>query len=359
MARHSSWFELSGLKSTILSWPVYTVPMSSPSYAKGLQTPLVKMTLSEALAKTAARFPLNCGMRISPRLVIVGGLLGCAAFSQDVPEFRSQVELVTIPCTVVDAVGAPVNSLQREDFRVFDNDVPRIVSYFSHDDQPVTLGILIDDSDSQHDLLNEHRRTVFDLLRRVLRASDAAFVVSIGEEVRLYRDLTLTEMQPFGEPCPRRQGIPACGGSPLWDAVYDAARLKLREVRGNKALLLLTDGFDTGSVHTWSQAAAAAQEADSVVYAIQYPSDSGRSYAPELYRLAAETAGTWFTAPSGNLGRIVARLETDLRQRYVIGFHPERVTFGKLRHEVRIEVTRPDLSVHARKTYLEDSRQRN
>jgi hypothetical protein len=291
--------------------------------------------------------------------LVAGSLLAYAALSQDAPQFRSQVELVAIPCAVVDTTGSPVNDLAREDFRVFDNNVPRIVSYFSHDDQPLTLGILIDDSDSQHDLVQEHRRTVFDLLHRMLRPGDSAFVISVGVDIRLYRDLTLTEMQPFGEPCPRRQGIPVCGGSPLWDAVYDAARLKLRGVRGNKALVLLTDGFDSGSVRTWSEAAAAAQKADTVVYAIQYRSDSGRNYAPQLYRLVVETAGTWFTAPSGDPGPIVARLENDLRRRYVIGFRPEKVTFGKLRHEVRVEVTRPDLSVRARKTYFEDSQQEN
>jgi hypothetical protein len=295
-------------------------------------------------------------MRVSPCLVIVGGLLVTTAFSQDTPEFRSQVELVAIPCTVVDTHGAPVADLTREDFRVFDNDVPRIVSYFSHESQPLTLGILIDESDSQYDLLSEHRRTALDLLRRMLRPSDSAFVISIGQDVRLYRDLTLTEMEPFGEPCPRRQGISECGASPLWNAVYDAAQ-KLRQVRGNKALLLLTDGFDTGSVRTWADAATAAQKADTVVYAIQYRSGSGRSYAPQLYRLVAETAGTWFAATSGDLGPIVARLETDLRRRYVVGFRPERVTFGKLRHGVRVEVTRPDLSVRARKTYFEDPQQ--
>ena len=294
----------------------------------------------------------------STRRVILGGLLACAVFSQDPPAFRSHVELVAIPCTVVNAAGAPVYGLTREDFRVFDNDVPRIVSYFSQDDdQPVTLGVLIDESDSQQHLLSEHRRTVFDLLHRILRPSDSAFVISIGEDVRLYRDLTLTEMESFGEPCPRRQGISVCGGSPLWNAVYDAARLKLRGVRGNKALLLLTDGFDTGSAHTWSEAAAAAEKADTVVYAIQYRSGSGRGYAPELYRLVAETAGTWFSTPSGDLGPIIARLETDLRRRYVVGFRPETVTFGKLRHEVRIEVPRPDLSVRARRAYFEDPRQ--
>ncbi|HEY3835142.1 MAG TPA: hypothetical protein VGL72_01155 [Bryobacteraceae bacterium] len=293
-------------------------------------------------------------MRASTRLVIAGGLLACTTFSQDAPEFRSQVELVTIRCSVVDSAGSPIRGLTRADFRIFDNDVPRIVSYFSpNDDQPVTLGILIDDSDSQHALIGEHRRTVFDLLHRMLRPSDSAFVISIGEEVRLYRDLTLTEMESFGEPCPRRRGISECGGSPLWNAVFDAARLKLQGARGNKALLLLTDGFDTGSLRTWSEAATAAQKADTSVYAIQYRSASGARYAPQLYQLLSETAGTWFSAPA-DLGPIVARLENDLRGRYVIGFRPERVTFGKLRHEVRVGVARPDITVRARTTYFEE-----
>ena len=294
----------------------------------------------------------NSSMRISACLAIMGGGLACAVFSQDAPEFRSQVELVVIPCAVVDAGGSPVHGLTREDFRVFDNDVRRMVSYFSQDDdQPVTLGILIDESDSQSGLAGEHRRTVVELLRRVLRPNDSAFVVSVGQNLRLYRDLTLTQMESFGEPCPKRAGISVCGGSPLWNAVYDAASLKLRNAKGNKALLLLTDGFDTGSVRTWSQAAAAAQKAGAAVYAIQYRSDSGRSYAPELYRLVAETAGAWFSGAAGDLEPILARLETDLRRRYVVGFRPEKVTLGNLRHEIRVEVTRPDLVVRARKIY--------
>jgi hypothetical protein len=91
------------------------------------------------------------------------------------------------------------------------------------------------------------------------------------------------------------------------------------------------------------------------VYAIQYRG-MGSSYTPQLYRLVGETAGAWFSAPSGDLSPIVARLETDLRRRYVVGFRPEKVTFGKLRHEVRIEVTRPDLTVRARKTSFESPR---
>ena len=130
-----------------------------------------------------------------------------------------------------------------------------------------------------------------------------------------------------------------CGSSPLWNAVYDAARIKLQPITGNKALLILTDGFDSGSTHTRNQAADAVNRADASLYAIQYKSGLGSSFAPDLYRLVLETGGTRFTAPNGDYRQIVSRLETDLRNRYVLGFRPERLS-GKVRHEIRIDLTR-------------------
>src|ERR1019366_7388574 len=62
-------------------------------------------------------------------------------------------------------------------------------------------------------------------------------------------------------------------------------------VNGNKALLILTDGFDSGSTHSWRQAADAANRADASVYAIQYRSAFGRNFAPDLYRLVIPISG--------------------------------------------------------------------
>jgi VWFA-related protein len=198
-------------------------------------------------------------------------------------------------------------------------------------------------------------------------------VIWAAEEIRLWADFAGSaadlgrQMQaglgtPFGEPCPlQRSAIPGvgaasvCGGSPLWNALYDAARLKLREIAGNKALLILTDGFDTGSTHTWRQAADEAHRAEATVYAIQYPSALGGIYAPDLYRLVAETGGASFAGPKADFDAIVSRMESDLRRRYVLGFRPEKLS-GKLRHEVQVEVARPDLTVRARKVYFEPAR---
>jgi Ca-activated chloride channel family protein len=273
---------------------------------------------------------------------------------------------------VVNASGVAVGDLTRDEFQVYDNDVRRPVeSLWLDADLPLTLGVIIDASEGQKEQLSEHHRTAAELLQRILRLGDRAFVISVEEDVRLWADLTDATVDfgrqlsgsagdVFGEPCAkRRSNIPglgpwsACGSSPLWNAIYDAARIKLQPLTGNKALLILTDGFDSGSTHSWNQAADAVSRSDASLYAIQYRSGFGGSFAPDLYRLVRETGGTWFRAPDGEYRQIVSRLETDLRRRYVLGFRPEKLS-GKRRHDVRIEVTRPNLSVRARKTYFRD-----
>jgi Ca-activated chloride channel family protein len=287
------------------------------------------------------------------------------------PAFRSNVEIVVVPCAVVNANGVAVRDLTRDEFQVYDNDVRiPIRNLWIDNDLPLSIGVVIDASESQKQLVSEHHQTALEFLKRILRPVDRVFVISVDQNVRLWVDLTeagadlssqLTTQRGelFGEPCPKQRsnvpGIPpisTCGPSPLWNAIYDAARFRLRSLMGNKALLVLTDGFDTGSTHSWHQAAEAANGADASVYAIQYQG-AVRNFAPDLYRLVALTGGTWFRPPAGEYGPIVARIEADLRHRYVLGFRPERLS-GKVHHEVRIETTRPDLTVRYRKTYLQE-----
>jgi VWFA-related protein len=276
-------------------------------------------------------------------------VLANACLAQNQAAFRSNVELVVVPVTVVDRDGIAVKNLARNDFQVYDNDVRRAIERFSvDDDQPLSLGVLIDESESQKELAAEHRQMAMQLLNRMLRPGDWAFVISVSEKVRLWTDSTGTRAEPFGEACP----VSACGSSPLWNAVYDAARIQLKPRSGNKALVLLTDGFDSGSTHTWRQAADAAGDANARVYAIQYRSGFGRDFAPDLYRLITDAGGAWFPARETDYKAVAERIESDLRQRYVLGFRPEELS-GKARHNIRVQVTRTDLTVRARKTYVQ------
>jgi len=308
------------------------------------------------------------------KTILLTCVVATASLAQDAPAFRSNVEIVVVPLTVVDAKGLAVAGVKRDEFHVFDNDVRRpIENLWVDDDSPLTLGVIIDASESQKEQVAEHRQTAIELLQRILRPGDRTFVISVDENIRLWVDLTEATLDIrrrmagypgglFGEPCAKQETsavglrpISACGSSPLWDAIYDTAGLKLHSLTGNKALLILTDGFDSGSTHSWHQAADAANRANASVYAIQYRSAFGRSFAPQLYQLVADAGGTWFRAPGGQYGPIVSRIETDLRHRYILGFRPERLS-GKVRHDIRVEVTRPDLTVRARKTYFYEPR---
>jgi hypothetical protein len=163
----------------------------------------------------------------------------------------------------------------------------------------------------------------------------------VDENVHLGREL-------FGEPCSQR-----CGSSPRWNAVYDAAQIKLLPASAKKGLLMLTDGFDSGSTHTWSDAAVAIHKAGASFYAIRYQGRYGSTVVPDLLPLIGETGGILFRRPNGDYRKIVSCIQSDLPHRYGISFRPDQTT-GRGRHEIRVEVTRPDLTVRSRKTYFED-----
>src|SRR6516165_7865865 len=115
-------------------------------------------------------------------LLLVACAFRIAAPSQDTPAFRASVELVEIPCTVVDGKGTPVRDLTREEFRVLDNGAPRIVDHLWQDtDLPLTLGVIIDASASQEAQSAEHQQTVLALLEQILKPDDRVFVVSVDE----------------------------------------------------------------------------------------------------------------------------------------------------------------------------------
>ena len=117
----------------------------------------------------------------------------------------------------------------------------------------------------------EHHNVIRAIAEQVLRPNDRVFVIAVREDKtlgRLYQqarrittDINWSPGDLFGESCPKHQPngpglkpVSYCGESPLWNAVYAPAKLRLRPVTGRKALLMLTDGFDTGSTRTLNDA---------------------------------------------------------------------------------------------------------
>ena len=291
-------------------------------------------------------------------------LIPLVVAAQGQPTFRADATLVTVPVLVTTPAGAPVLDLQASDFRVYDNSAPSEIRQVWFEEQlPLVIGIIVDVSDSQRSFLREHRAAVSAFLARVLHPGDRAFVVAVNEKVNIEEEyigrptgpsqvLLPPKGRPLGQPCGTLRGRSLCGGTALWNAVYASAHDKLNRYEGSKALLILSDGDDTGSTHSLDQAVEEVQRAGAMVYAIRYPDPVSQISGEGLARLADETGGAEFSPPAGDYEAlaIFGRVERDLRSHYILGIPPSEAADPV--HRLRVEVKRPGLTVRARRQYV-------
>jgi VWFA-related protein len=292
------------------------------------------------------------------------------------------VTTVTATFTVTDRNSAPVKDLRREDFTLQDDGkVQAIQSFWQESGLPLTIGLIADVSGSQLGVIRDHRENILQFLAQVMGPQDRAFLVTAGVQARLLTDLTgsLDELRagvqgiggrqregtPLGEPCtrPLRPSIilrgPGCGGTVLWDAVYAASVLKMKPLTGRKALIVLSDGMDTGSLHNLTTTIEAAQSADTLVYTLRALSPlvayspAGRlrtALSNPMKRLSDETGGRAFGS-TRNAPETFKSIEDELRNLYVIGFTPpDEARNGKFR-KLEIQSAKPGLKIRARKGY--------
>lgn len=310
--------------------------------------------------------------------------------AQAPPDFRVGVNLVRVPVTVTQANGAPVQNLRGNELVVVDNGVRQNVQYLWQErDLPLTIVLVDDISCSQPKFLAQHRKAIMRFLERVFSRNDRAALVSVSHQARLVTDLTDSledlrrgtehlfsrdEGDILGDPCSGKhpsfrtsQDFP-CGFKALWNAVYFGATLKLRSQPGRKAMLLLTDGLDTGSDHEVTEAIAACKQAEAIVYSISSddPDWKASETRSELYarwadrrradlrRIARDTGGLGFDASKDELSAIFDRIEADLRKQYVIGYTPSTANGRRSYHKLKVKVTRPGLTVRAREGYYSE-----
>ncbi len=239
--------------------------------------------------------------------------------AQQAPTFTSNVKVVNVLATVRDKQGRIVNDLTQNDFTLQEDGRPQAVKYFSRQtDLPLTLGLLVDTSESMRNVLTEERSASAAFLDDMVREDkDKAFLIHFDFDVELLQDLTnsraklrqaLDELRPGDMPGLRRRDDPpdpnrnppnrdpndqrggrgprghgSGGGTALYDAVFLAADELLKKQPGRKAVVLLTDGEDRGSKLSLASAIEAAQRADTVVYAIYFKDkeeDRRPSYGP-------------------------------------------------------------------------------
>jgi VWFA-related protein len=269
--------------------------------------------------------------------------------------------------------------LTKDDCTVSENKEPqKLKSFVAETQQPLTLGILLDTSGSQYRVLPLEQDVGGQFLSRVLRQKDEAFVLSFDVNVDMLQDFTnssrllsralnkaeINTAGGGGSGSPGAGGgtVPTIGagkGTVLYDAVVLASNAKLNQESGRKAMILLTDGEDEGSDHKISEAIAAAQKSNILVYTILIADHGfyggfGYSGYSAMKRLTEETGGRLIDV--GNDGKRLEaafqQIEDELRTQYVATYTPLNTKLdGTFRH-LGVECRGDGMKVQVRKGYF-------
>jgi VWFA-related protein len=259
----------------------------------------------------------------------------------DVQTLKVNVNLVNVYFSVRDKNGF-ITSLHKDDCSIYeDKNLQKTKNFTQEKNLPLTIGILLDTSGSQINVLPLEQQSGAEFLKDVLTPKDEAFLISFDINVNLLSDYTNSPREikrsidsaqiNTGAGTGSVTGNGTARGTLLFDAVYLAAHDKLRQEAGRKILVLLTDGGDQGSQENLKTATEAAQKANAIIYVILiadrgFYSGFGMGYTgdSDMERLAKDTGGRVINV--GNNGKKLQeafdQIQDELRTQYLASYTP-------------------------------------
>lgn len=258
-----------------------------------------------------------------PVLILLTTALVSASRQNPPPIISIETNLVTLPVTVTDRHGRFVAGLTLDQFSVFDNNERQSIEFFSSDDMPATVGLVIDSSGS----MRGHREHVTAAATAFVSLShplDELFTVNFNERVWPGLPPHLAFAENVGQLRAALAGAPAQGMTAVFDAVDSALDHLLLGTRDRKVLVLVSDGGDNASTQTLRGILERARRADAVIYSVMLVDPDNRDARPDiLKKLARETGGAAF-APKRvqDVMEVFARIAREIRSGYTIGFSP-------------------------------------
>jgi Ca-activated chloride channel homolog len=270
--------------------------------------------------------------------------------------FKKEVELVLVPVMITDPMNRLVAGLEKDSFAVVENGQSQQIQYFSSEDAPISLGVIFDVSASMADKIERSRQAVLEFLRTA-NPDDDFFLETFSDTPQVLVDFTssIEDIQN------RLAFVRPKGCTSLLDAIY----LAITRMRGaryeRKALLIISDGGDNHSRYTEDEVKAMVQEADVQIYAMGLFNFQGNTpeelNGPELLKeITGATGGQTFYIHSANeLAEVAAKIGTELRNQYVLGYRPKNPTHDGKWRQIRVKVNPPKglppLHVYAKTGY--------
>jgi VWFA-related protein len=255
-----------------------------------------------------------------------------AAFSQPLASAQSDsgdytlrvdANLVILSATVLNHNNALVSGLSKDDFQVYEDHALQSIKHFSHEDIPVTVGLVIDNSGS----MASKRADVIDaalLFAQSSNPQDQIFVVNFNEHVSfgLPKDIHFTDRRDQLQLA--LSTIHTIGETALYDAIASSIdHLKLGKC-DKKVLIVISDGGDNASKHSLAQVISMAKASDAIIYAIGIFDEQDGDQNPDvLKRFAKETGGeAFFPESSKEIASICEGIARDIRNQYTLAYVP-------------------------------------
>lgn len=298
---------------------------------------------------------------LTRRACLTLGLSSALLAQPSPPVFRVNVKLVRLLATVKRASGELVGGLDQSDFSIEDSGVPQQIALFERrTEQPLSIALLIDTSGSTAKELKYEIDSASRFLRALTREGnpqDALSLYSFNHDVTLQTGFT-RDARRLQRALAR---LKAEAGTSIYDALWFAADA-LQNRDGRKVIVIVTDGGDTTSAHSYHDALRAMHAADAVLYAIvvvPIPNDAGRNVGGEnaLISMTRSTGGrTFFPAVGPTLDQAFTDILRDLRTQYLLGYYPRGLPPPPPNgfRPIRLTVNQPDLQALSRGGYYEE-----
>ncbi len=308
--------------------------------------------------------PFRCLMAL---LVFI--LAQCVSGAQDVHPSPSlpdeeytltiHADMVLLSATVLDRHNTLVSGLGKNDFQIYEDGVLQKISYFSHEDIPVTAGILVDNSGSMGPKRSDVIAAAL-AFARTSNAQDQMFVVNFNDHVTF----ALPANMPFTDRPDKLllalSSIGATGETALYDGIAVGLDHLKQGNRDKKVLILLTDGGDNASKHRLAQIIDMAKQSSAIIYAIGiFDERDGDQNPGVLRRLAKETGGVaFFPESSRELASICEGIARDIRNQYTMAYVPAMQEKPGTYRSIEVKASAPHrghLSVRTRAGYTAPS----
>lgn len=272
------------------------------------------------------------------------------------PLISDNVNLVVLHATVRNGKGEFVAGLGPHDFRVFENGRPQKIQVFSHEDQPVAAGLIVDSSGS----MGPKRAAVVAGAMEFARKSnpgDQLFALDFNEHV--YSGMPGGEMFTASSADLQKAILagPDSGRTALYDAITAGYERVARAGRDKKVLIVISDGGDNASRVTFQDVLAQARRSDVIVFAIGIFDENDRDSRPGvLKRIAHVTGGeAWFPRDAAEVRALCAKIAEDIRNQYTIGYSPSDSRMDGTYRTITVTATTPNgkkLKVRTRAGYV-------